>query len=165
MVFVPAVVLLQLLYVLCVGGRDNGFDHHGIHHRLEGVLLTFDIVVLLVLEDLSPLGVILNFWVEELGIINSLAVEVVVSGSETHFGLGEHNWEETVLAPPFGGFEMACKGRELLNEVLNGVEGGMPQDCVEWDLFHPPPYHFGDGGHFCRDFRHGCAVLAISGIT
>ena len=52
--------------------------------------MPFDIVVLLELEEIAPLGVVLNFWIEELGIFEALAVEVVVSGDETNFGLGEH---------------------------------------------------------------------------
>ena len=101
--FLTNVVLLQIFHVFRVNGHDNGFDRHGIHHLLGGVLLPVDLVVLLELEYLAPLGVNLNFWVEELSIFNALSVEVLVSSGETYFGLGEHEREETVLAPPFGG--------------------------------------------------------------
>ena len=57
-------------------------------------------MVLLELEDLSPLGVVLNFWVEELRIFDVTAVEILVSGGETNFGHSEPEREETVLAPP-----------------------------------------------------------------
>ena len=73
------------------------------------------------------------FWFEELGLFDALAVKVAVSVGETHLRLGEHKREETVLVPPFGGCEMARKGRELLDEVSNGVGGGMPRNCVDWD--------------------------------
>ena len=45
------------------------------------------------------LDFVLSFWFEKFGIFNALAVGVLVSGGETHFGLGEHEWEETVLSP------------------------------------------------------------------
>ena len=63
----------------------------------------------------------------------------LVSGGKTHFGLGENEREETVLAPPFSGCEMARKVRKLFDEVSNGVEGGLPHNCVERDCFHTPP--------------------------
>ena len=90
---------------------------------MEGVPLPFDFLVLLELEELAPLGVILNFWVEEVRLGKPLAVEVVVPDSETNFGLTEDKREETVLATPFGCCEIA---HELLGEVLHGVEGGLP---------------------------------------
>ena len=67
---------------------------------MEGVIFPFDFVVLLELEELVPFGVVLNLWVEELGIFETLAVEVVVSGGETCFGVGEYKREETMFAPP-----------------------------------------------------------------
>ena len=57
-------------------------------------------MVLFELEELAPLGVVLNFWVEDLRLFEALAVEIVVSGGETNFVIGEHEQEETVLAPP-----------------------------------------------------------------
>ena len=100
LVFVPNTVILQIFDILRIEGRDNGFNRHRIYHLLEGILLPFDLVVLLELEELAPLGVVLNFWVGELGIFEALAVEVVVSGGETYFGLGEHEREENVLFVP-----------------------------------------------------------------
>ena len=50
----------------------------------------------------------------------------MVSGGKTHFGIGEYEREETVLAPLFGDCEMAREYCELLNKVSNGVEGGIP---------------------------------------
>ena len=64
--------------------------------------MPFDLVVLLELDELAPLGVVLNFWVEELGIFDALAFNILVSGGDKNFGIGEHYQEETVLAPPFG---------------------------------------------------------------
>ena len=84
---------------------------------------------------------------------------------ETHFGLSEHEQEETVLASPFGGIEMARKCRKLVDEVSNGVEGGLYHYFVKWDYFHTSPDHFGDGGHCCRDFCHDRAVLALTITT
>ena len=51
-----------------VNGRDDGLDCYFIYHLLKGILLPFDLVVLLELEEFAPLGVVLNFWVEELRI-------------------------------------------------------------------------------------------------
>ena len=88
----------------------------------------------------------------------------MVSGGKTHFGIGEYEREETVLAPLFDDCEMAREYCELLNKVSNGVEGGIPHYCVNQECFHPPPYHFGDGGHFFRYCRHGCAVILLNKI-
>ena len=38
-------------------------------------------MVLLKLEELAPLGVVLNYWVEEFGLVKPLVVKVVVPGS------------------------------------------------------------------------------------
>ena len=117
------------------------------------------------MEELAPLGAVLNFWIEELGPFDVPAFEVLDPGGKTHFGIGEHEQEETVLSSPFGGIEMACKCRDLFDEVLNGVEGGLSYDCFRWDFFHPSTDHFGDGGHCCRDRRHDRAVLVLTAIT
>ena len=61
MILVTHVVLFTLFHVLQVDGCDNGFDRHGIYHLLKGVLLTAELVVLLELEELAPLGIVLNF--------------------------------------------------------------------------------------------------------
>ena len=74
-----------------------------------------------------PLGVVLNFWIEELGLFDAGAFEVLDPSGETHFGLGEHKREETVLASPFGGSKMAREYCKLVDEVSNGVEGGLSQ--------------------------------------
>ena len=52
MVFVPYVVLLEVLNILCVNGRDNDFDCHRVDHLLEGVLMPLDLLVRLELEEL-----------------------------------------------------------------------------------------------------------------
>ena len=122
-------------------------------------------MVLLDLEDLAPLGVVLNFGIEELRLFDAPVFKVLDPGSETHFDLSEHKREETMLASPFGGSEMDRECHELVNEVSNGVEGGLYHHCVDWDCFHPSPEHFGDGGHWCRDSRHNCAILALSTIN
>ena len=62
--------------------------------------MSVDPVVLLELEKMAPLGGVLNFWVEEIRIFDVPAVEVLVPGGETHFGIGDHRQEKTVLAPP-----------------------------------------------------------------
>ena len=90
------------------------------------------------LGDLASLVIVLNFWFEELGIFSELAVKVLVSGSETHFGLDDHEWEETMPASPFSGCKLANRGCKMSDEVSNKVEGGLPHNCIEWDCFHPP---------------------------
>ena len=45
MVFVTYLVLLELLNVLRVDGRDDGFDRHRLNHLLEGVILPLDLMV------------------------------------------------------------------------------------------------------------------------
>ena len=124
-----------------------------------------DLVVLLNLEELAPLGVVLNFWIEDLGPFDAPIFEVLDPVEETLFGLDDHKQEETVIASRFGGSEMTCECRELVDKLSNKVEGGMSHDCVDWDFFRPSPDHFGDGGHCFRDFRHDCAVLALTKIT
>ena len=90
-----------------VGGRNYGFDRHSVDHLLKNVLLPVDLVVLQDLEELVPLGVVLSYWIEELGLFDAPALEVLDSGGETHFGLSEHEREETVLASPFSGSKRA----------------------------------------------------------
>ena len=85
-----------------VNGRGDSFDRHGINHLLKGVLLLVDLVVLLELEELAPLGVVLNFLIEELMPFYAPAFKVLDPSGETHFGIGEQEREETVLATPFG---------------------------------------------------------------
>ena len=148
-----------------IDGCDDGFNHHGINHLLKGVLLPVDLVVLLDLEELAPLGVVLNFWIEELGLFDAGAFEVLDPGGEKYFGLGENELEKNVLASPFGGSKMARKYCKLVDKVSNRVQGGMSHNCVEWGCFHPSPYHFGDSGHCCCDCRHSCAILALVKIA
>ena len=78
-----------------------------------------------------PLGVVLIFWVEEIRIFDASTVEVLVPGGKTHFGLSDNKRKETVLAPPSVCIEMYHKVRELVDEVSNGVEGGLYHNCVD----------------------------------
>ena len=90
-------------------------------------------MVLFELEEISPLVVVLNFSVQELGLLmhpqlrswfpvaRSILVSVSMSG------------RKPCLPPPLGGSEMAREGCELVNEVSNGVEGGIFHDCGKWD--------------------------------
>ena len=161
MVFVPYVVLLEFLDVLRVGGCNDGFNRHRADHLLEGVLLPLNLLVRLELEELLTLGSVLNCWVEELWFIEPLAVKVSVPGGRSHLGLAEDEREKPVLTTPFGCREMARKCCKLLNEVSHRVEGGWPENGVKRDVFHPYSHHLSDGGHSCRDCRHGCAVRAL----
>ena len=129
-----------------VDSRDDGFDCHGIDHLLKVVLPPVDLVVLLDMENLAPLGFAINFWIEDFKPFDAPTFEVLDPGGKTHFGLGENEREETMLASPFCGSKMARKCRELVGEVPNVVEGGLLQYCVEWECFHLSPDHFGDGG-------------------
>ena len=56
---------------------------------------------------------------------------------------------------------MDCEGREMLDDVSHGVEGGLPHGCVDRDGLHPPYQHFVNGGHVCHYCRHVCAVHAL----
>ena len=58
-----------------------------------------------------------------------------------HFGLGEHEQEEIVLASPFGGRKMARECRDLVDKVSNGVEGGLYHYFVKWKCLRPSPDH------------------------
>ena len=73
-----------------------------------------------------PLGAVLNFWVEELGLVKPLTVEAVFPGGETNFGISEDEREETMLATPFGCCKMAPKGCEMLEKVSHGLRVGCP---------------------------------------
>ena len=53
-----------MFHVLRVDGRNYGFNRLVIDHPLKIVLPSVDLVVLLELEELSPLGIVLNFWIE-----------------------------------------------------------------------------------------------------
>ena len=161
LVFVPYVVLLEFLNVLCVDGRDSGFERHQVNHLLEGVLLTLDLLVHLELEEISTLGDVLDYWVDELWFIEMLSVQVVVPGGRSHLGLAKDKQEEPVIPTPLGCHEMSCNCCKLLDEVLHGVEGGFPKNGVNRDSSHPSSHHLGDGGHICRDFCNGCAVRSL----
>ena len=125
------------------------------------VLLPLDLLVLLDLEELAPLGIVLNYWVEDIGIGEPLPVELVFLGSKSHFGLAKDEREEPVLLALFCCREMASKGRELLNEVSHIVEGGLPHDCVKRGGFHLPSHHFCNGCHGCHDCCHVCAICVL----
>ena len=66
-----------------------------------------------------------------------------------------------MLPTPFGCREMARKCCELLDEVLHGVEGGLPDNGVKQDGFHPSYHHLDDGGHSCSGRSHDCDVRAL----
>ena len=145
MVLVPYVVLLELIDILRVDGRDDGFDHHRVDHILEGVLLQLELLVRLELEEISTLGAVLDYRFEELWFLEPLTFKVTVTGGRSHFGLTEDNREEPVLTIPFGCREMNRKCCELLGKVSHGVEGGLPDNCVKRDGFHYSSQHIGDG--------------------
>ena len=130
LVFVTNVGLFYMFYVLRVNGRNDGFDRHVTNYLLKSVLLPVYLVILLDLEEIVPLGVVLNFWIEELSMFDAPSFEVLDSGGKTHFGLGEHKREETVIFAPFGGSKIAHKCHELVGEMSNGFEGGMSHYCV-----------------------------------
>ena len=165
LVFVPYVVLPKFLDVLCINSHDNGFDLHQVNHLLEHVFLPLDLLVLLELEEIVPLGITPDSWVEDLRFGELFAVDVVVPGGELHSGLADKEREEPVLTTPFGFCEISCKGCELLDKVSHRVKVGLLHNCVEWGIFHPPSHYFGDYGHGCRYFRHVCAVCALKVIS
>ena len=66
---------------------NDVFNCYGINQPLKGVLLSVDLVVLLDLEELTPLCIVFNFWVKDIRIGKPLAVGGVVPGSKTYFGL------------------------------------------------------------------------------
>ena len=123
--------------------------------------MPLELLVLLDSEELAPFGVVLDYWVEELRLGDTLAVEVVVTGGKLHLGLAKEEQEEPVLAIPFGCREMAHEGRELLDEVSHRVEGSLPHNCVDHVVFHTPSHHLGDGGQGCSDLHHICTVRAL----
>ena len=112
-----------------------------------------------------PLGIVLNFCIEELRPFDAPAFKVLDPGGKTHLDLGDHEREETVPASPFGGSEIARECRELVDKVSNRVEGGLSHDCVKWDYFHSSSEHFGDCSHYCRGCRHDRTVLALTKTT
>ena len=59
--FVTRVVLFELFRLLRIDVQDNGFDRHVIYRLLKGLLIPVDFVVLLEVEDLTTLGVVLDF--------------------------------------------------------------------------------------------------------
>ena len=73
------------------------------------------------------------FGLRSSGFFDAPAVEVLVPGGETHFGLSENEREETMLVPLFGCSKMDCDGLDLVDLVLNGVEGELSHNCIEPD--------------------------------
>ena len=131
---------------------------------MEGVLLPLGLLFLLELDELAPFVIVRDSWVEDIGLGDLLAVEVVVLGGKSHFGLAEDERLGLVLLTPFSCREMARKGRELFKKLSYGVDGGLPHNCFEQDGFHPPFFRFGDGSHGFRDRRHFCAVCDQKGL-
>ena len=85
LVFVTCIVLLEFLDILCIDGCDNGFYRHRVDHLLEGVLLPLGLLMRLELEDLAPLGAVLDSWVDEIRFFEPLVVKVFVPGGKSHF--------------------------------------------------------------------------------
>ena len=56
--------------------------------------------------------------------------------------------------PPVGGREMACEAGKLVDEVTNGVPGGLNDKWVERDGFESSSHHFSDVRHSGRDGGH-----------
>ena len=80
------------------------------------------------MEEIVPLGTVRDSWIEELVFVNPLAVKVVVPVDESHFGLAEDERVKAVLTTPFVCHEITRE--KMFNEVLHGVEGGLPNDGV-----------------------------------
>ena len=59
---------------------------------------------------------------------------------------------------------MACEAGKLVNEVTNGVPGGLTDKWVERDGFKSSLHHFGDGRHRGRDDGH-VALGGGAGLT
>ena len=49
---------------------------------------------------------------------------------------------------------MSCEAGKLVDEVTNGVPGGLTDKCVERYGFESSSHHFGDGRHRGRDGGH-----------
>ena len=49
---------------------------------------------------------------------------------------------------------MACEDGKLVDEVTNGVPGGLTNKWVEREGFELSLHHFGDGRHSGHDGRH-----------
>ena len=50
-----------------------------------------------------------------------------------------------------GGREMACEPGKLVDEVTNGVPGGLTDKWVKREGFESSSHHFGDGRHSGRE--------------
>ena len=68
---------------------------------VEAIVAAVDAQYVEELEEFAPLCVVLDFWVDELGLIYPLAVEGDVPRGNAYFGLAEDDREETVLVTPF----------------------------------------------------------------
>ena len=49
---------------------------------------------------------------------------------------------------------MSCEASKLVDEVTNGVPGGLTNKWVEGGGFESSSHHFGDGRHRGRDGGH-----------
>ena len=70
---------------MLVNGRNYGFNRHGINQLLKSVLLSVDLVVLPDLEEPVPLGIVLNFCIEELRPFDAPAFKVLDPGGRHSF--------------------------------------------------------------------------------
>ena len=58
---------------------------------------------------------------------------------------------------------MACESGKLVDEVTNGVSGGLNDKWVERDSFESSSHHFGDGRHSGRDDKHDALGESVGG--
>ena len=58
---------------------------------------------------------------------------------------------------------MACEAGKLVDEVTNGVPGGLTNKWVEGDGFESSSHHFGDGRHSGREGGHDASEASGEG--
>ena len=78
---------MEGLDVLLVDVSDDCIDTHLVNDLLVGIVCPHSHIFLLEFEEVSSFGIILDIWVDKVGLSDTAAVEVVFLGGDVNFVL------------------------------------------------------------------------------
>ena len=78
---------MEVLDVLLVDVSDDCIDTHLVNDLLVGIVCQNGHIFILVFEEVSSFGIILDIWVDKVGLSDTAAVEVVFLGDDMNFVL------------------------------------------------------------------------------
>ena len=144
-----------MVEVLLVYRRGDRLDRHDVDDHFRMVLRPRLLVFLLKIEQVPSFCFFFDGRVDKPGFFEAGAVERAVAGEDAHFCLVEDEGKVPVPPPPRAGVEVRGERRELLDELADGREGGLPDDCVERHGRDASADGIGDGRHRGGEGGHG----------